>query len=84
MEINRMYERGQPVTVLVRARRHRASAGSPPIFEPVPRKWPRGTERVLRWSQVYPLAPMNVLIRRADGTEVVRPLRGLRREDANA
>lgn len=62
--IGRTYlERGRPVVVLARWRH------MPPSEPP---GW-------LTWLARPRRAPRNVLIRRADGTQAVRPFRGLRR-----
>ena len=72
--VGRIYlERGEPVTVLAQWRGTRVPpdelVGGEPVVVLVDRRArPRG-----------PLAPRNVLIRRADDSLVVRPLRGLRR-----
>ncbi|WP_020580176.1 hypothetical protein [Actinopolymorpha alba] len=64
--IGRTYaERGQPVVVLARWQDYRKGE-------------PR-TDVVLWVRRPKPHAPRNVAIRRADGTTVVRPFRGLRR-----
>jgi hypothetical protein len=70
-----MYEHGKPVTVLIVAKPCR----QPLNRQPFPIYLPDGS----RWTG---RAPLNVLIRRLDGTVrgelVVRPYRGLRRTAA--
>jgi len=72
--VGRTYlEGGQPVVVLVAAQRVTTSRRPPrsdvTLTSPATSK---RTDRCL-------LAPFNVLIRRHDGTQVVRPFRGLRK-----
>ncbi|MBB4913327.1 hypothetical protein [Streptosporangium saharense] len=69
--IGRTYhERGEPVVILARWQSSRPAGTTPVTVHPAPsgRGLPtRGT------------GPRNVLIRRPDGSRVVRPFRGLRR-----
>ena len=62
-------ERGQPVTVLARWHVSRPAADSPRF--------------TFTWHRPPRGAPRNVLIQRADGSQTVRPFRGLRRADRN-
>jgi hypothetical protein len=69
--IGRTYlERGQRVTVLARWAARDKVREQPPTW--------------LHWTAPARTAPRNVLIRRPDGEQVVRPFRGLRRDPATA